>query len=89
MMVLVSHPDAIVSKEPSYIYTWLGTQAPIYVFMYSCVSQPLERDLNREPWPVGSRVNSKMSKLDGKDEESRAGAIYGNDLFTRVGRVMN
>jgi len=51
MMVLVSHPDAIVSKEPSYIHLARYTSADIrvYVFVCTCVSQPLERDLNREP----------------------------------------
>lgn len=100
MMVLVSHPDAIVSKEQA-TYTWLGTQAPRYVclclclcvcvYVCPCVSQPLERDLNREPRPVAPRVNSKMSKLEGKDREveSGAGAIRSNDLFTWMGRVMN
>lgn len=36
MMVLVSHPDAIVSKEQA-TYTWLGTQAPRYVYLCLCV----------------------------------------------------
>lgn len=58
--------------------------------MYVYISGSLERDLNREPRLVASGVNSKMSKLDGEDRgESGAGAIRGNDLFTRVGRVMN
>lgn len=62
----------------------------VCICMYVYISQPLERDLNQEPWPVASGVNSKMSKLDGKDrKESRAVAIRGNDLFTRIGRVMN
>lgn len=60
------------------------------MYVYACVSQPLKRDLNREPRPAAPGVNSKMSKLGGKDrEESGASAIRGDDLFTRVGRVMN
>lgn len=59
------------------------------------IFRSLERGLNRESWLVAPEVNSKMSKLDDEDRGRRgkgwkgADAIRGNDLFTRVGRVMN
>lgn len=64
------------------------------------VSRSLERDLNRGPRLVAPGLNSKMSKLGGEDSRGRGvgarsggaggvGAIRGDDLFTRVGRVMN
>lgn len=99
MMVLVSHPDldAIVSEEQAtrvlcWIYKrWdIPIQVCVCVYMSMCISRSLERDLNREPQLAAFGVNSKMSKLDDEDhEEAGTGAIRGDDLFTRVGRVMN
>lgn len=96
MMILISHSDGIVSKKRA-TYPRLSTQAPRYTvhtraWMY--IFWSLERDLNREPWLVAPKVNSKMSKLNDEDRGRWRGwkgadAIRGNDLFTRVGRVMN